>query len=170
MNAKPALLIIDMQKTFFAEARTFEPALDEVAEVISYVADAFRKSNQPVIFIQDTDAGEEADPGFGIVDAIQVQPGDLRVKKAYGNAFRDTSLRSILSDLNVDFLVMAGFKAEGCVLSTLKGAEDLDISYAVLKGGITSGSADGAAFVEKMSPLVSYQVVTWMLNKLSVSV
>jgi hypothetical protein len=50
------------------------------------------------------------------------------------------------------------------VLSTLKGAEAHDVPHCVLRGGIVSPAPDAAAFVERISPLASWQVVAALVD------
>ncbi len=53
---------------------------------------------------------------------IEPQPGDYLITKAQDDAFCDTSLDLLLRNLRVRYLIMAGFAAECCLLSTIQGA------------------------------------------------
>jgi len=53
---------------------------------------------------------------------IEPQPDDYLITKAQDDAFCDTSLDLLLRNLRVRHLVMAGFAAECCLLSTIQGA------------------------------------------------
>ncbi len=44
------------------------------------------------------------------------------VEKSYGDSFEDTNLESVLSDLGVGKLVVAGAQTDMCIRSTLHGA------------------------------------------------
>lgn len=161
---KPAFVIIDMQKQFLSETTTCTPGLSSVVPVINYIADQFRTKGAPVIYVLDEEDCGPDHPDFALVESLEIAPSDVRVHKIHGNSFRATKLEAVLKELAIDFILVAGFKAEGCVLSTLKGAEDRDLSYAVLRGGILSTSPNGAAFVEGMSPLMSHHLVSHLLG------
>lgn len=53
---------------------------------------------------------------------VEPQPGDYVVPKAQDDAFCDTSLDILLRNLDARHLLMAGFAAECCLLSTIQGA------------------------------------------------
>jgi hypothetical protein len=44
------------------------------------------------------------------------------VEKSYGDSFEDTTLETVLSDLQVGRLVVAGAETDACIRSTLHGA------------------------------------------------
>jgi len=161
---KLAFVIIDMQKQFLDGATSLTPALASTAEYINYVSGLFRERGLPVLFVLDEEECKLGDPKFEPVDCIEQKPTDERIHKTHGNSFRDTRLMERLKALGVGFVLFAGYRAEGCVLSTLKGAENLDLPHAVLRNGILSTSQDGAAFVEKNSPLLSHHLVAPFLS------
>ncbi|PIT99269.1 MAG: isochorismatase [Bdellovibrionales bacterium CG10_big_fil_rev_8_21_14_0_10_45_34] len=161
---KAALLIIDMQKTFLSHAEALTPSLRHVCEHINHVAQHFRKRSLPVFIVQDQESCKPGHPEFEFVDLIETHETDEKIHKLHGNSFRETSLEARLKELNVDFILLTGFKAEGCVLATIHGALDRDIPFAVLRDGILSTTEDGAKFVEKTYPLMSYSVAEALLE------
>ena len=64
----------------------------------------------------------------------------------------------------VDAVIITGVQAEGCVLSTERGARDLDLAPIILRDGIATGSAEHKRFVEEISDLVSYGALKKMLD------
>ena len=54
----------------------------------------------------------------------ELDPGDdePHIDKNYGDAFEDTSLETVLSDLGVGRLLVVGAETDACVRSTLHGA------------------------------------------------
>ena len=153
-----------MQKAFLDDPNaSFVPSLPNACEYINYVADGFRFAQLPVLLIHDGESVQPDQAHYGFIDAIKQDPSDIVIHKQYGNAFRDTTLSETLQKLEINFLLFAGFKAEACVLATIHGAIDRDIPYAILKNGITSTTSDGATFIEKTFPLISYSVVDQLL-------
>jgi nicotinamidase-related amidase len=56
----------------------------------------------------------------------------------------------------VDTVIITGFCAEYCVLSTYRGAQDLDLTPIVLRGSLASSILENIKFVESISDIVSY--------------
>ncbi len=154
---KMALLVIDLQKAYYAGADA--ASMDAAAQYINAVLPAFRAKGLPVAWIQHIDEGDgavEGAPGFEFIDSLKPLPGELRVSKRYNNAFNKTPLASRLTEAGVDTVVIVGYCAEHCILSTFRGAKDLDLTPVLLRGAIASGSAENLAFVERISDVVPY--------------
>lgn len=154
---KPALLVIDVQKEFFSpDTAQF---LNDAIEYINVGIDIFRKKNLPIICIQHMDKDDNLVPGqagFDLPDSLHVLPSDLHIHKTYGNSFNKTPLTGELAKLGVDTVIVTGYCAEHCVLSTYRGAEDLDLTPIILRGSIASGKLENTKFVENISNVVSY--------------
>jgi nicotinamidase-related amidase len=154
---KPALLVIDVQKEFFTQDAA--QLLNNAIEYINAGMEFFRKKNLPIICIQHMDKDDNLLPGqtgFDLPDALHVLPSDLHIHKTYGNSFKKTPLAGELAKLGVDTIIVTGYCAEYCVLSTYRGAEDLDLTPIILRGSIASGKPENIKFVESISNVVSY--------------
>jgi nicotinamidase-related amidase len=101
--------------------------------------------------------------GFDLPDGLEILPTDLHIHKTYGNAFNQTPLEGELRKLGVDTVIVTGFCAEYCVLSTARGAQDLDLTPIVLRDSLASGVPENAKFVERISNLVSFGVLSKIL-------
>lgn len=164
---KPALLIIDVQKAFFKEDPQTTKSLNEAMVYIQAALALFRKKELPVVFIYHKSEDEQLVPGedgFEFPDELVVNPGDLCIHKTYGNAFNHTELAKKLMELGVDTVILTGFCAEYCVLSTARGAEDLDLTPVVLRGSLASGVAENIRFVENISAIISYSALAKVLQ------
>ena len=162
---KPALLVIDIQKAFFKINDQTSQSLNNAIEYANAAIAIFRKNNLPVISIQHMDSEDGLIPGsegFDLPEVLDIQPGDLHIHKTYGNAFVKTKLLEKLKEMEVDTLILAGFRAENCILSTYRGAEDVDLFPILLRGGIASGNPDRIKFVEDINELISI----WALEQL----
>jgi len=164
---KPALLVIDVQKKFFEFSPTTAQSLNDAIEYINAAIALFREKHLPVICIQHMDAEEKLVPGeegFGLPDELNILPSDLQIHKTYGNSFNKTPLENELRELGVDTVIITGFCAEYCVLSTYRGAQDLDLTPIILRGSLASGIPENIKFVESISDIVSYGTLKKILG------
>ena len=161
---KLALMVIDMQKEFYVGQT--KDQMDRATEHINYVIPMFEKKGLPIIWVQDKDEGEGVVPGkegFEFIDSLKPKPDALRIHKTYGNSFNKTDVDKILKEAGVDTVVMTGFCAEFCVLSTYRGAKDLDYFPVILKNGIASTEEANKEFVEKISETITCGVLVKLL-------
>jgi nicotinamidase-related amidase len=155
----PALLVIDVQKEFFKFSETTAQSLKSAIEYINAAIALFRERGLPVVCIQHLDEEEKLVPGeegFDLPEEMDILPSDLCIHKTYGNAFTKTSLADKLRELGVDTVIVTGFCAEYCVLSTCRGAEDVDLTPIILRGSLASDVPENIRFVESISNVVSY--------------
>jgi len=161
-----ALLVIDIQKDFFQISEETSRSLHEAIETINAAIEVFRGRQIPVISIQHLDEQDGLTPGkegFDLPEELHILPSDLHIHKAYGNAFNKTELESQLRLLHVDALVLTGFCAENCVLSTYRGAEDLDFHPILLRGALASDNAQNIHLVENISEIISLGTLKCLL-------
>ena len=162
---KLALMVIDMQKEFYRGENVAQ--MDKAAEYINYVIPMFEKNNLPIIWVQDVDEGDGVVPGtdgFEFIDSLKPKPDAIRIHKTYGNSFNKTDVDKILKEHGVDTVVMTGFCAEFCVLSTYRGAKDLDYFPVLLKNGIASTEPANKEFVENISETITAGVLEKLLS------
>jgi nicotinamidase-related amidase len=164
---KPALLVIDVQKDFFDDP-VIKASLEPAIEYINAAIDLFRKKQLPIICIQDMDLEDNRVPGedkFDVPESLHIHPEDPHIHKLYGNAFNKTDLGSRLQHLEVDTLIITGYCAENCVLSTYRGALDLDFTPILLRDSLASGSQNRIRFVEEISDVISYGALEKLLGE-----
>jgi len=101
--------------------------------------------------------------GFDVPENVKLKPQDIRIVKTYGNSFTKTGLAEKLRQLGVDTVIVTGFCAEYCVLSTYRGAQDFDFTPIVLKGSLASENAEHIRFVEEITETVSYGALKTLL-------
>ena len=153
---KPALLVIDIQKQFFNLNQTRTDSLKSAIEYINEAIPLFRRKGFPIVVIQHKN--EELVPGsagFDVHESVKLEQQDLRIVKTYGNAFTKTVLAEKLREFGVDTVVITGFCAEECVLSTYIGAEDNDFIPIIMRSSIASDNPNRVRFVEEISNIVS---------------
>jgi nicotinamidase-related amidase len=156
---KSALLVIDVQKQFFKSSPTTAQSLNDAIEYINAAIEIFREKHLPIICIQHVDEENGLVPGqedFELPETLNILPSDLHIHKTYGNSFNKTPLAERLQELELDTVIITGFCAEYCVLSTYRGAQDLDLMPIVLRGSLASSIPENIKFVESISDIVSY--------------
>jgi nicotinamidase-related amidase len=163
---KPALLVIDVQNQFFNLNQACSDSLKTAIEYINAAIDLFRKKNLPIVVIQHKSEEQGLVPGksgFDIPESVKLEPQDTRIVKTYGNSFAKTGLAEKLKELGVDTVIVTGFCAEFCVLSTYRGAQDLDFAPIILRGSLASDNAEHIRFVEEITETISYGALKTLL-------
>ncbi|UCE43695.1 MAG: cysteine hydrolase [Candidatus Bathyarchaeota archaeon] len=163
---KPALLVIDIQNKFLNLNQACSKSLTSAIEYINAAIDLFREKELPIVVVQQKSEEEDLVPGksgFDVPKSVKLQPQDIRIAKTYGNSFTKTGLAERLRELQVDIVILTGFCAEYCVLSTYRGAQDLDLTPIILKGSLASDNAEHIRFVEEISEIISYGALKTLL-------
>lgn len=134
LDPTPALVVIDLQKGIVS---------GPVAHVVpnaAALARAFREHDLPVTLINvtgrapgRTDAHSRASHGStgtrpagwaDIIDELEPQPGDHLITKRRRSAFHDTGLDTLLRDLGITQIVLAGVSTSSGVESTARSGHD----------------------------------------------
>jgi nicotinamidase-related amidase len=163
---KPALLVIDVQKEFFNNPVTAQ-SLNDAIEYINAAIALFREKGLPVICVQDQEEEAGRVPGtegFDLPDSLKVLPSDVHIIKTYSNAFTRTELLNVLRKLGVDTVILTGYCAEYCVLSTCRGARDVDLTPILLRNSLASGKPENIKFVESINDVISYGALKKVLE------
>ena len=148
-----ALLVIDIQRDYFAGGAY--PLVEPVAAATAAgrVLEAFRSGGEPVIHLQHVwDAPDAAfmRPGTdGVEIHPLVAPHDTEpvMQKAAPNGFVGTGLESYLRDHGIDELVVTGMMSSMCVDATVRAAIDLGFDATVVHDACAAPDLefDGAA-------------------------
>jgi nicotinamidase-related amidase len=161
---KAALLIVDMQNQFRAEMaldRNFSNALEH----INYVADIMRDNGQHVVIIKDVEGYTDYnDKRLACIEEIKLSEPDLGVQKESSNAFWKTDLEETLNEHKIDYLIISGFAAEHCVLSTFLGAKERGFTAAILQNGILSTQPDVISSTYRDRAIVSYSTIEYLVR------
>lgn len=160
-----AWLVIDLQRKFYNGKN--KESMDEACEYIDTVLPFFREKNLPVVWIQHMNEKSGLLPGtegFELLECLKPIAGEKVISKKYGNSFNKTDCYAYLKERNIDTVILSGFCAEYCVLSTYRGALDLDLTPIILKGSLASGNEKYIQFVENISNLITYKVLEKILH------
>jgi nicotinamidase-related amidase len=114
-----ALLVVDLQNGVVKGAHERDAVIANVGILISRA----RQSRVPVIWVQHSDEqlARGAD-SWQIVPELTPSRSEPLVEKNYGDAFENTNLETVLSDLGVGKLFVVGAQTDACIRSTLHGA------------------------------------------------
>jgi nicotinamidase-related amidase len=113
-----ALLVIDVQNDVVGGAHE----RDSVVANIGSLVERARGERVPVIWVQHSDAEiTHGSEGWRIVPELQPGEDEPLVEKSHGDAFEDTALERVLSDLAVGRLVVVGAETDACIRSTIHG-------------------------------------------------
>jgi nicotinamidase-related amidase len=135
VDPAPALVVIDLQKGIVSGS------VEHVVPNAAALAKAFREHDLPVVLVNvtgrapgRTDAGSRGGSHHGtgtfpagwadIIDELEPQPGDHLITKRRRSAFHDTGLDTLLRDLGVTQVVLAGVATSSGVESTARSAHD----------------------------------------------
>ena len=162
---KPALIIIDMQKAFLKGY--CKSSMESISPIINEAIACFKKQGYPVVLVQDVNEKEGAIPGttgFDVMDCLNWHEVDYKVRKSNLNCFVDTNCNDILKNENVDTVILSGFCADYCVLSSYKGALENGYTASILKQGIAAGSKEDIDKVIVNNDTISISLLKRMIN------
>lgn len=113
------LLVVDVQAGVVADAYDRDLVVAKIASLVEKA----RLEDVPIIWVQHSNnelvKGSDA---WQIAPQLSPAEGDTRIEKTYGDAFEDTTLATVLSELGVGRLFVVGAQTDQCIRSTLHGA------------------------------------------------
>jgi isochorismate hydrolase len=114
-----ALLVVDVQTAVVANAHERDAVVGNIVSLV----DKARGGGVPVVWVQHFDENlTKGSAAWRIVSELTPGAAEPLIEKSYGDAFEDTNLESVLADLSVGRLVVAGAQTDACIRSTLHGA------------------------------------------------
>jgi nicotinamidase-related amidase len=159
-----ALVVIDLQKGIVS-AHTDDPVIAAVKQA-SHLTAEFRRHGLPVVLVNVTGrapgrteagrSGSNAVPPAGwadLIDELDVQPTDHLITKRRRSAFHDTGLDTLLRDLGVTQIVLAGISTSAGVESTARSASDHGYHVVLATDAMTDPDTDAHQHsVERVFP------------------
>ncbi len=114
-----ALLVVDVQVGVVEGAHQ----RDAVVANVGTLVERARQQRVPVVWVQHSDEHlPKGSDEWRIVPELTPDDAEPVVEKSFGDSFEDTDLETVLSDLRVGRLVVAGAQTDACIRSTLHGA------------------------------------------------
>jgi maleamate amidohydrolase len=133
---KPALVIVDVVMAYFDKASPLYAGVEDVLGSNERLLDAARQASIPVIFTNvvyqpgGADGGlfykkipslkvfDEGSPFGDFLPSLRPEDGEIVITKQFASAFFGTSLAKILSEMQIDTLLITGLSTSGCVRAT----------------------------------------------------
>jgi nicotinamidase-related amidase len=148
----PALVAIDLQQGIVSGR---DPLLAAVVAQAAQLAAAFRRYDLPVVLVTVTGSAPGrrqvgrrggGDPSSAqwaeIVDELKVQPTDHLITKRRYSAFHDTGLSTLLRDLGVTQVVVAGVTTSSAIESSARSAADYGFNVVVATDAVYDPDAE----------------------------
>lgn len=141
-----ALIIIDVQNDYFAGGKMQldkpDAALNQIEKALTY----FRETGKTIVFIQHV--AKNANATFFLENTVGVEIHSALASKNYGkefivqksfpNSFLNTQLQEVLTNNQVDSLVICGMMTHMCVDSTTRRAAELGYRCTLLGNACTT--------------------------------
>ena len=151
LDAKPALLVVDLQKGI-VDMPTAHPITDVVKNAAE-LTHAFRSHGLPVVLInvdgvppgraEQSRRVTEFPAGWtDLIPELNQRPSDHIVTKRTWGAFTNTDLETHLRQLGVTQVVIAGVATSAGVESTARHAHELGFNVALAVDAMTDMNAD----------------------------
>lgn len=135
---KRALILIDVQNDYFPGGKWPLSGIVSAADNAARVLSAARAAGDLVIHVRHEFPSAEApfflpgSDGAQIHAKVQSQEGEPVVLKHHVNAFRETSLRSILDEKGIEEVVICGAMSHMCIDAGTRAASDLGYQCVVV--------------------------------------
>ena len=127
-KGKTAVLIMDYQNRMLNELS--EEARTVILKKANDILAKARSKSIPVIYIEGR--GGPRTPEMEIHPGVAPKEGEVVLTKQRVGPFTTTNLNEILKKLGVDTLILFGIATQGCILTTVRCAWDMDYKLAVV--------------------------------------
>ena len=154
LDPQTALIVVDLQQGHVGAT----PDFDAVVDRSRALAAAFRVHMLPVVLVtvdgiapgrterpSPFRAGVPADYAE-LLDALDAQPGDIRIVKRSAGAFATTDLGRQLKDLGVTQVVLTGVATAGGVEATARQAYEAGFNVTLVLDAMTDPRAEAHAY------------------------
>ncbi|MFJ1766865.1 isochorismatase family protein [Amycolatopsis sp. NPDC088138] len=165
-----ALVVIDLQQGIVSAFD--DPSVTAAVKQAAHLAAEFRRHGLPVVLVTvtgrapgRTDAGRgggAVPPGWAdLVGELDAAPTDHLITKRRRSAFHDTGLDTLLRDLGVTQVVLAGISTSSGVESTARSASDHGYHVVLATDAMTDPDAEAHRHsVERVFPKLGETATT----------
>jgi nicotinamidase-related amidase len=125
-----ALVVIDVQESFRQRPHWQAMSNQQIAEPVARLVDAARAAGDLVVWVLHSEPGSGTvfDPTLGyvrLIDGLTAREGEPQIVKTSANAFTTTNLHQLLTQGQVQEVVICGIRTEQCCETTARVASDL---------------------------------------------
>ena len=135
--SKTALIIVDLQNDYFQGGKCELEGTEAAATKAATLLENFRAKGLPVVHVRHefptTDAPFFApnSDGVNVHPSVQEIKGEPVVIKHQINSFRDTNLKEILDELDVDSVLICGAMSHMCIDAVTRAANGFGYNCAI---------------------------------------
>ena len=125
-----ALLLVDYQNDYFPEGKWELEGIDLAAANGAMLLERFRHKNLPVVHIRHEFESHDApffvagSDGAKIHTSVAAQEGEPVILKHSANSFKDTDLKSLLDELEIQRVIVIGAMSHMCIDAATRAAAD----------------------------------------------
>lgn len=138
-GSRTALLVVDVQEGVVADAWERDRIVANVARAVERA----RASGIPVVWVQHHDDDLQRDtPAWQWVSELQPREDEAKVHKQYNSSFEDTPLLTLLDQLGVSHVVLAGAASNWCIRATAYAALERGFDLTLVGDAHTTGDME----------------------------
>jgi len=135
--SKKALIIVDLQNDYFQGGKWELEGTEDAAAKAAILLKSFREKRLPVVHVRHEFPTDDApfflpnSDGAKIHSSVQPLENEPIVLKHQINSFRDTNLKEILDELDVDSVLICGAMSHMCIDAVTRAAYDFGYNCAI---------------------------------------
>lgn len=162
-----ALILIDIQKAFYEQSWESR-SIDSFEKNIAALIQKWRADKAPIIHIRHNSLVEgsllkQGLPSYDFMDCARPMEGEQIVTKHVNSAFIGTNLESILQEMGVNAIVIAGLSSDHCVSTSVRMAANLGFKVKLVYDGTATFKRD--LLGESFSPEIVHKVALASLSE-----
>ena len=140
-----ALVVIDVQESFRQRPDWQAMSNQQIAEQVARLVDAARAAGDLVVWVLHSEAGSGTvfDPTRGyvrLIDGLAARDGEPQIVKTSANAFTTTNLHQLLTQEQVQDVIICGIRTEQCCETTARVASDLGYGVTFVTDATTTSA------------------------------
>lgn len=134
---KTALIIVDLQKDYFQDGKCELEGAEAAATKAAMLLEGFRAKGLLVVHVRHEFPTADApffapnSDGAKVHSSVQELEGEPVVLKHQINGFRDTHLKEILDERDVDSVLICGAMSHMCIDAITRAANDFGYNCAI---------------------------------------
>jgi nicotinamidase-related amidase len=158
VDVRDALLVIDVISDFGHEdGEALLASFCTHHGALARELAAARERGIPVLYVNDShgswdwdvaaeiERATDATPGGALVASVAPLPGEVYLRKPRYSAFDHTALEIVVSELEIERLLLVGAATEMCIVQTAIDARELGLKVTILSAACSAVDADDAA-------------------------